>query len=409
MLNGRRPATLEDVVAAQLCCGCGACAAFCDRGVVSLLNDEALGIRPVFAEGGCGECRDCLALCPGAVLDYDRLREQHTGPWHPLLGPYLEVFEGYATDPEMRFRASSGGVLSAIALYCLEQEGMEAVFHTAMDEKKPWLNRTARSTTREAILRSAGSRYAPSSPCEALREIETAKNSCVFIGKPCDAAAVYHARHIRPKLDRTLGLVLSFFCAGTPVTKATLDYLALASVSQETVNSIRYRGNGWPGNFEVLYEGGQSKREYSYKESWGWLARQRRPFRCSLCPDGMGEFADISCGDAWHLHRGEDNPGVSSIVVRTPRGREILNRAINAGYVCLQPSDPERILSGQGLQKRRKELHGRLLALRLTGWPRPFYRGLDAAALWRDLPLWEKIRVTAGTARRVIIRFYLNG
>lgn len=408
VLNRRRLNTLQDVVAARLCCGCGACASLCDQGKVRLVNNEAAGIYPVLADSGCGDCRRCMVFCPGAVLSYCRLKVLHEGPWHPLLGPYLDIFEGHAADPEIRFRASSGGVLSALALYCLEREDMEAVFHTAMDEKRPWLNRTARSTSHEEILQNAGSRYAPSSPCAVLREIETAKKPSIIIAKPCDAAAAYQARLQRPQLDKTLGLVLSFFCAGTPVTRATLDYLASAGIAPHSVNSIRYRGKGWPGNFEVVYNQGRSRKEASYQESWGWLARQGRPLRCSLCPDGMGDFADISCGDAWNLHGKGNNPGISSIIVRTPRGSEIVSRAVREGYIRLWESNPDRVLSGQGLQKRRKELHGRMLAMRIAGWPRPNYEGFDSMGLWRGLPLKEKLRVTAGTVRRIMLRYQLN-
>ena len=101
----------------------------------------------------------------------------------------------------------------------------------------------------------------------------------------------------------------------------------------------------------------------------------------------MGEFADISCGDAWHNYKDNGDPGQSTIIVRTLRGREILERAVAAGYLRVQASDPERVLSAQGLQKRKKELHGRLLAMAMTALPRPDYDEFPAAELWRDNPL----------------------
>ena len=161
--------TLSDVVDAGLCCGCGACLSHCGKAAVSLVNDEASGIRPVFVGGGCGDCTECLSFCPGGFLDYRGLLDQYPGKYHPLIGPYLEVWDGYSADDESRRKASSGGALSALSLYCLEKENMESVLHTGMDRSKPWLNRSIRSKTREEILENAGSRYAPSSPCDALR------------------------------------------------------------------------------------------------------------------------------------------------------------------------------------------------------------------------------------------------
>jgi coenzyme F420 hydrogenase subunit beta len=400
--------TLSDVVDAGLCCGCGGCLSHCGKAAVTLVNDEAAGIHPHFGSGGCGDCRECLAFCPGGFLDYRRLLDKYPGKYHPLIGPYVEVWDGYAADDEGRRKASSGGALSAVSLYCLEKENMGHVLHTGMDRSKPWLNRSVTSRTREEILENAGSRYAPSSPCDTLRTIDESERPCVFIGKPCDVAAVYSMRRAGKKLDERLGLVLSFFCAGPPATKATLDFIAREGIDRETVTSIRYRGNGWPGDFAVRYNEDRDSKTFTYRESWGALAQYRRPFRCSICPDGMGEFADISCGDAWHNYKDNGDPGQSTIIVRTSRGREILEKAVAAGYLRVRASDPERVLSAQGLQKRKKELYGRLLAMAMTALPRPDYNGFPAADLWRDNPLSIKIRTVAGTVRRIIVRHYLK-
>ena len=46
-------------------------------------------------------------------------------------GPITGIWEGYATDPETRFRGASGGVLTALAAYALEVLGMHGVLHSA--------------------------------------------------------------------------------------------------------------------------------------------------------------------------------------------------------------------------------------------------------------------------------------
>lgn len=408
MMAGSRPEALADVVKSQLCCGCGACAAACERGAVRLVNDEAEGISPEFVGGGCGECRECLAFCPGAVLQYRTLRRENPGKYHPLIGPYLEIYDGYASDEAIRRQGSSGGILSALALYCLEAGQADAVLQTGMDPAKPWLNKSVISRTRDEVVENSGSRYAPSSPCETLRELEESGAPCIFIGKPCDVAAVYAMRRVKRQMDMRLALLLSFFCAGPPASRATRDFIAGAGIDPQTVTSIRYRGNGWPGEFEVRYDGNRARKSFTYRQSWGALARFRRPFRCSICPDGMGEFADIACGDAWHQYKDNGDPGRSTVIVRTFRGRVILEKACEAGYVTLEPSTVENILSGQGLQKRKHELYGRLLAMRLTALPRPDYEDFPGEMLWHDTPPWTKVRVIAGTVRRIALRHYLK-
>ena len=72
-------------------------------------------------------------------------------------------------------------------------------------------------------------------------------------------------REKRPALDRNLGLVLTFFCTGTPSTKGTLDLMKSLNVSPEKVASVRYRGDGWPGRFEVISaDDGGGEKSLSY-------------------------------------------------------------------------------------------------------------------------------------------------
>jgi len=399
----RRIRNLQDVVDWRLCIGCGACAHACEPGTVSLVNIESEGIRPVF-HGTSQSHKECLAICPGYSLDAEAV----TGPAgrsraDEEFGPALEIWEGHAADPEIRFQASSGGLLTALSLYCLEREGMSFVSHIASDPAQPWLNRTVQSRTREELLSRTGSRYSPASPCDGLGAIEKSEAPCVFIGKPCDTAAVMQLRARRPALDQRLGLVLAFFCAGTPSTRGTLDLLEKVQAQRDTIDQLRYRGEGWPGGFTVV--SGSRRYFLPYAEAWGALTRYVQ-FRCRLCPDGLGRLADISCGDAWEQHdSARDNPGTSIVLVRTRRGQEILRRAMAAGYVQLTRVAAEAVLAAQpSLLSRRRELFGRFLAMRLLLIPVPTFRGFSLWHSWVGLPLLEKVRTLAGTFRRALTR-----
>ena len=154
-----------------------------------MFDEPSLGRRPKFKEL-CSKVdgnKKLLANCPGVNLNHLPEVFQQNGLIQPLIkgwGPIFEVLEGYATDPEIRFQGSSGGAISAIALYCLEQQSMSGILHVTADSQRPYLNDTILSKNRESILAAAGSRYSPASPCEKLDEIENAPTPCVFIGKP---------------------------------------------------------------------------------------------------------------------------------------------------------------------------------------------------------------------------------
>ena len=379
----------------------------CSRSGVSLVNIESVGIRPRFNTEQCAGCTECLSICPGYHVDASLATGDHaeTSEGDHEVGHALEIWEGFATDPEIRHRGSSGGLLSALALYCLEKEGMEFVLHTGMDETKPWTNKTVQSRNRSELLARTGSRYAPASPCDELRLIEESARPCVFIGKPCDTAAVAMLRKQRPALNRNLGLVLTFFCAGTPSTKGTLDLMKSLNVNPEKVASVRYRGDGWPGRFRIISSNGDGEKSFSYMESWRRLSHDR-PFRCHLCPDGLGRVADIACGDAWERFGDGQDIGRSVAVVRTRRGREILHRAMAANYVDLEPVGAAAVPVGQPSQiNRNREVFGRLLAMHLLMVPAPRFTGFSLFRSWMRLPFsWKRIKTILGTTRRLVLR-----
>lgn len=395
--------TLKEVVEWGLCTGCGACHYNCDKGVVELVNVQDLGIRPNFTGEGCADCTRCISICPGIQINGEEMTgPSSSGESSPDLGVVLEVWEGHASDAETRFRGSSGGVLSALALYCVEREGMTSVVHSGKSEELPWGNVTRVSVNRGEILSNTGSRYAPSSPCEQLADIERSDGPCVFIGKPCDTAAVGMLRAQCADLDRNLGLVLTFFCAGTPSTKGTLDLIEALGADRNRVQSVRYRGEGWPGDFRVLQSGDPAEKSLTYSESWDRLTGYR-PLRCNLCPDGLGRVSDISCGDAWHKFGNPGDPGRSLVLVRTKRGQEILRRAIAANYVELTPVGAEAVLAAQpSLLNRRRELFGRLLALKLLGIPTPRFLNFGLARSWFRLSTLRQVLTVTGTLRRAV-------
>jgi coenzyme F420 hydrogenase subunit beta len=398
--------SLSDVVDWGLCIGCGACATACKSGSVRMVHVESEGFRPVFDDAACRDCQECLEICPGAHVDGNLNiggLPKTTEADHEF-GPTLEIWEGWASDPEIRHKGSSGGLLSALSLYCLEAGLYDGVIHAGMDPVIPWMNRNHVSRTRDAVLARSGSRYAPSAPCAALGDIPEGETH-VFIGKPCDTAAVNELRRRDPDLASKIGLVLTFFCAGTPSTRGTLDLMqSLDAPAGSSVSAVHYRGEGWPGNFRVTLHDGQVKGRLSYQESWGRLTSYR-PLRCNICPDGLGRVADLACGDAWDEYEDNGDPGRSLILVRTELGRRILSAAARSGYVALHPVGAANVLRAQqNLLERRRGLFGRLAALRFAGIPTPTFDGFSLFHSWRRIGLGAQLKSILGTLRRAIRR-----
>ena len=399
---------ISRTVAQNLCTGCGACAGlFPDH--IRMENDPVTGLRPVVSASPAGQraAEQAIKVCGGRGMDHASL------PAHDAIdrdwGPVLECWEGWAADPQIRFRGSSGGAVTALMQFMLQAQQADGIMHVAASDKNPRLNETVISRTRADLMRGAGSRYAPASPCDRLGEIANGDQKIAFVGKPCDVASAKRAAAQDPRLADKLAVTVSIFCAGTPSHAATdhlLDRLGVPKGAD--VTSIRYRGEGWPGEMQATYRMPNGARvateTVTYAQGWGETLQAGRPWRCRICADHTGEFADISVGDPWHNPPSDQaTPGRSLIVARTEKGRAIVEAAIAAGALVAEDRDRTVIAAAQpNLLETRGAVWGRRLAMRVFGMAVPQDQGLNCSDLWRTrLSLRQQAQSVAGTLKRI--------
>lgn len=372
--------SIEEVVDAQLCHGCGACSTVCTTKAVQLVNFTDVGIRPVVEPSQCTQCHECVSVCSAVNLKHSR--EEWGDDFLEVLGddwgPVLEVWEGHSGDQEIRFRGGSGGGATALGLYAIERQGMHGVLHVGMDSDRPWLNRTVMSTSREQLLGGTGSRYAPAAVCAELNQIAGATAPCVLVGKPCDIASASLAARKSVELANNLGIKISIFCGGTPSSRGVLAVLKQLGVKAEDVESMRFRGHGWPGmtgvNLRSTSDG--SRIEMTYHEAWDSILTKYKPLRCQICPDGTGEFADISCGDPWYRKPEANELGSTLFLIRTQKGREFFHEAMRAGFIVAEQRSADVLAKSQvGLLMRRSHIWPKMLAAKVLGLPFPRYEG----------------------------------
>nr|WP_217645264.1 Coenzyme F420 hydrogenase/dehydrogenase, beta subunit C-terminal domain [Nocardioides terrae] len=337
--------------------------------------------------------RTFAAICPGRSVRSPHPRGVQRDP---LLGSYLGVWAAYAADPAVRHAGSSGGVLTALAGWLVEN-GEIVQFVGAGPSLDARRTVPVSIGTKEEALAAAGSRYAPVS--NAARATFAASDG--LIGKPCEASAV---RALAERVG-SAPLVLSFFCAGTPNQFATDDLVELLGLPDAGITSLRYRGHGWPGAF--VASDGNTVRSMSYDESWGKHLGPTMQWRCKLCADGVGESADIVAGDFWDIdERGyplfTEGDGRSAVTARTERGADVVRRAIAAGVLIADEVGADEVAAVQPSQrKRRTSLAGRLAGCLSAGRRVPRYHGFGLLALAaRDVR--ENLRAARGGRRRIV-------
>ena len=388
-------AGLDKIVDSGLCLGCGLCSAVARRGIMGLSPEGFL--VPSLDELSTEEKKTVSRICPSVNM---RSSSQRLSLW----GPVKKCYEAWASDPKVRFGASSGGVVSALACYLLETKQVDGILHVRSDGL--YKNELQVSRSREEVISNSSSRYAPASVFDRFMEImESADERFCFIGKPCDLAALSNFEKAYPQYAGRVRLRISIFCAGVPSLGASKGLVNSLRPSSAPVH-LQYRGNGWPGEFSARYADDEV-RSVSYEDSWGKVLGKSLGLRCKVCPDGTGYLADISTGDAWKTHNGypdfSDRDGVNFVLVRTDEGARALEGAHENGDIEMTESELSCLKEMQPSQfQKSMRSPWRLLGVRLATGVNFNFRGFHLSGRAFKLSFLTGVRECLGTIRRCI-------
>ncbi len=383
-------------VCQEYCIGCGLCKS---EHAVEFTIESTGYLRPHFdKEEGINDF--LINVCPISGTVNDSVAGS-------VWGEYTGAYGAYSSDADIRKKASSGGVLTTLAIFLLEKNYVDAIIHVVADEENPTETMCQISTTREDVLACCGSRYSISSPWLSLSQIVEKEKKYAAIGKPCDIMALRKLKNYNHAYDNILYL-MSFFCAGLPSKAANEQLLYKLGCAKETCKKLTYRGNGWPGYTTAIDKDGK---EYTmeYSSAWGGvLGRDVHPF-CKVCLDGIGLAADIACGDGWYITQQQtpdftEHDGRNIVLVRTGSGNDIYKEAVKSGYIVSE--NWEDVNQLEIIQKyqftRRTTMQDRLRAYKMFFKPVPLYDGDRLKWLARKGNKKMQIKFFLGTVKRIL-------
>lgn len=391
---------IRDVVAQDLCSGCGLCAGL-DARVEMRLDDRGFQ-RPVVTDDDAASVI-AMDVCPGVGSQVSR----RSGKGHRLWGHVEKGITAWASDDETRFAGSSGGALTAICAHLLRTREVDAVLHCRADPDLPDRTRATVSATGQMVFQNAGSRYGPSPTLAGLDAVLSSGKTYAVVGKPCEIAALAQLRLSRADVAEAFPVLLSFFCAGIPSQTATVEMLRAMGAEPAEVTEFRYRGEGWPGRATARLRNGKEV-SLSYAESWGDHLSPHIQTRCKLCADGVGMAADIVCADGWEVDDAgypvfEERPGESVVLARTPFGQALLEQALEADALRARPLDLSALdLMQPGQVRRRRAVAMRLLGRRLALRPVPKFAGFGIWRAARGHSIKALLREFAGSFLRAV-------
>ncbi len=400
---------LQLIVESGLCIGCGLCESVAgpDRIRMDWATNGYQYPRP--QQSLDHEIVDTIyQICPGTRVEGlpEALAVGATEDF--VWGPYREVVRAYAADPEVRHIGSTGGVLTALGIYLLESGRVDFILHVSASESRPTCGERHLSFNRADVLRAAGSRYGPAAPLVDFPELLELGRPFAFIAKPCDVSALRNYAKMDARVDELCKYMLVMVCGGYGEPSFTNEFIDGMGIEPAELVNFRYRGFGCPGPTRAETRDGRvvEKTCLDYwgegESSWGL------PFRCKICPDGIGEAADMAVADTWlggspTWESQVTDPGTNVIIVRTQAGAELVQAAVTDGALVQEREIDIRDMDEyQPHQVRKKYQAGaRNAGLRAASGIELQTRRLRIRELGLECDFSDNLAEARGTRRRV--------
>jgi coenzyme F420 hydrogenase subunit beta len=379
--TGGRFESIGQVVRAGLCVSCGACAGAAPAGAITLRYAAGRGmpLPEIARESQASGSGETLAACPGKGYPIARLSAAlfGTAGSHDLdCGAWRGLWAARTTDASLLERATSGGMITAIAAFLLESGEVDGAVVTrfAYGPDGPRAESfIARS--RAELLEAQGSKYCPASPLLLLPEFESFPGRLAFVGSPCQIAALRLLQQSRPGLSSKIPYALGMFCGGFRDLREMHAIIRRQGFQPGEIVDFSYRGGGQPGFMRMRdARGGAAALRYpDYARQAGFM----KQLRCRLCVDATAELADISCGDAWLPRFLGSGSAWSLVMARSESGFRLLEAMIGRGAVEARDVSLEELKASQkgNLASKKTRQHARRQACRWLGVRLPEFDG----------------------------------
>jgi len=275
----------------------------------------------------------------------DKNKDANSNNKDTLIGSCFGCYSGYAKNEKIRYNSSSGGVITALLTFALENKIITGAIVARQKNDNILFGESFLAKTKEEIIQSQKSKYIPVLMDNVLKKFSnfTLEEKIAVVGLPCQFSAIEKSG-FKEKVYYKFGL----FCGHTPSSHGLDLFLnKVAKIKKEEIDKIDFRGQGWPGNVSIFKKDGTILK-FSFSFFWSIVGSIFfYPKKCLGCSDCLCNSSDISFGDAWLPEFKKDSLGHSLIIARTQKGVDLLKKAEKAGVIEIFPVLPQKVLLSQ--------------------------------------------------------------
>lgn len=389
----------SEVIAHDLCIGCGICASVCPSSAIAMQwaeNGDLVATRI----GACHvQCGSCLMVCPFSDLGVDEgiLAKQRFDSiegirYGGLVGYYLSAYVGFSKVDDQRSMGASGGMCTWMLESLLEAHLVDAVIGVGRGWDSNCLFRYVIADTPEEVRAMAGSRYYPVHVADVVAQVMSAEaeRKYAIVGLPCVLKAVRSAMDVYPKLKRQIQYLIGLVCNHMPNRYYTEYLTCLSGVSPSNTDTVDYRlkRGRTASNFHFsahcrrLGWGSAVPYRGCVDHAWSWSYFQLNA--CNYCEDVFAEVADAVFMDAWLPEYAQDPNGHSIMLVRSPSVEELASEGLSRGSCKLDRIAMQEVISSQpgAIKAKRDMLAGRLYGASINDVKVPRKRTSPSRDAW---------------------------
>ncbi len=266
------------------------------------------------------------------------------------IGHYQQCYFTYAADENLRQTAASGGSVTALLSYLLQNGKIDGalVCRSVINAEGKLRPEFFIARSLEDLKSAQGSKYiAVRFASQAFPLIRAFDGRLAVVALPCDISILQRARLTDAEIGRKVILTIGLFCGHNSEPILTDSIVEKLRPQQQPLSRYYYRLGHWRGHLQAEFGSDHVvTRPFAYFSDYQnlYFFCQRK---CHHCFDHTSYEADLSAGDIWSLRMKEEPIKHTALITRSDYATQVVQEALHHNYLVGRAEPIDEVCEGQ--------------------------------------------------------------